>query len=246
MSLTNTRLSDVVKRQFGFKLKANIDGFNSLVGIQTVALLFSLGGVGMYGMSSDFFAINVKSLSAGLVIIFTMIWGFASAITITTRPYRHHDFTFVTNRLSSSLSNILFLFTASFLGGLTATLSGYLIRVAGYFLYGPSIYSPGFSVGELLLGIIVTTLYVLCASSIGYLFGTLAQVSKFIIIALPSIFIGILFVDFTINRYPFIGEVYAFYFSETSFALFFVKIVLTSVLLFALSTGLLNRLEVRK
>jgi hypothetical protein len=246
MSLTNAKLSNVVRRQFGFKLKANIDAFNSLVGIQTVALLFSIGGVGAYGMSSDYVSINVKSFSADLVIIFTMIWGFASAITITTRPYRHHDFTFVTNRLSSSLSNILFLLAASILGGVTATLSGYLLRVVGYFLNGPSIYSPGISVGELFLGIIVTSLYVFLASSLGYLCGTFAQVSKFIIIALPSLLIGILFVDFTINRNPMVGEVYQFYFSETSLGLFFVKTILTSVVLFAASTNILNRLEVKR
>ena len=73
--------------------------------------------------------IEVKYYSADLVIIFTMLWSFITAITIHTKPYRNHDFTFVTNRMSSSLSNILFLLTASIIGSITAVLAGNLVNV---------------------------------------------------------------------------------------------------------------------
>ena len=129
MSLKTINLAETVKKQFVFKLKANIDVFSSLVGIQLLAILFSLGGVASMGMGGANLSVDVKYYSADLVIVFTMLWSFVTAITITTKPYRNHDFTFVSNRLSSSLSNILFLLTASFIGSITALLSGNLVKL---------------------------------------------------------------------------------------------------------------------
>jgi hypothetical protein len=246
MSLTSANMNVVVKRQYLFKLKANIDAFSSLIGIQVIALLFSLGGMGMSGSSSSYFTLTVRSYSADVVMAFTMIWGLVTAITITTRSYRNFDFTFVTNRLSSSLSNVLFLVTASLLGGVTSILSGYLVRVAGYFFLGHTLYSSEMAAGELILGIIAASLYILTASSIGYLFGTLAQVSKAFIIVIPALLIGFLFLDISFNPMPIQQEIYQFYFIESSFILFLIKILLTTAILFGTSSILFNRMGVRQ
>jgi hypothetical protein len=246
MSLTSANMNEVVKRQYLFKLKANMDAFSSLVGIQALALLFALGGMGMIGSSSSYFTLTVRSYSADVVIAFTMIWAFVTAITITTKPYRNFDFAFVTNRLSSSFSNVLFLLTASFLGGVTSILSGFLVRVAGYFVLGQTLYSSDMAVGELILGILAASLYIFMASSIGYLFGTLAQVSKAFIIVIPVLLIGFLFLDVSFNPKPIEQEIYQFYFLESSFILFLVKILLTSACFFGFSSILLNRMGVRQ
>ncbi|CAG9607750.1 hypothetical protein [Pseudoneobacillus rhizosphaerae] len=246
MSLTSANMNVVVKRQYLFKLKANIDAFSSLIGIQVIALLFSLGGMGMSGSSSSYFTLTVRSYSADVVLAFTMIWGLVTAITITTRPYRNFDFTFVTNRLTSNLSNVLFLVTASLLGGVTSILSGYLVRVAGYFFLGHTLYSSEMAVGELIIGIIAASLYILTASSIGYLFGTLAQVSKAFIIVIPALLIGFLFLDISFNPMPIQQEIYQFYFIESSFILFLIKILLTTAILFGTSSILFNRMGVRQ
>jgi hypothetical protein len=246
MSLTSANMNVVVKRQYLFKLKANIDAFSSLVGIQATALLFSLGGMSMFGSSSSYFTLTVSNYSADVVIAFTMIWAFVTAITITTRPYRNFDFTFVTNRLSSSLSNVLFLLTASLLGGVTAILSGFLVRVLGYFFLGHTLYSSEMAVGELILGILAASLYIFMASSIGYLFGTLAQVSKAFIIVLPVLVIGLLFLDISLNPKPIEQVIYQFYFLESSFVLFLLKTLIITATLFGFSSILLNRMGVRQ
>jgi hypothetical protein len=246
MSLTSANMNVVVKRQYLFKLKANIDAFSSLIGIQVIALLFSLGGMGMSGSSSSYFTLTVRSYSADVVMAFTMIWGLVTAITITTRSYRNFDFTFVTNRLTSNLSNVLFLVTASLLGGVTSILSGYLVRVAGYFFLGHTLYSSEMAVGELIIGVIAASLYILTASSIGYLFGTLAQVSKAFIIVIPALLIGFLFLDISFNPMPIQQEIYQFYFIESSFILFLIKILLTTAILFGTSSILFNRMGVRQ
>ena len=108
MSLLTTNVSQTVKKQFFFKLKANIDSLSSLIWIQLLAILFSFGGVSSMWSSNGEASIEVQYFTSDIVVVFTFIWSFVTAITITTKPYRHHDFTFVTNRLSSSLSNILF------------------------------------------------------------------------------------------------------------------------------------------
>ena len=141
MSLKTINLAETVKKQFVFKLKANIDVFSSLVGIQLLAILFSLGGVGSMGMGGTNLSVDVKYYSADLVIVFTMLWSFVTAITITTKPYRNHDFTFVSNRLSSSLSNILFLLTASFIGSITAVLAGNLVKLLVSILFKQETFS---------------------------------------------------------------------------------------------------------
>src|SRR6476660_9775510 len=140
MSLTKVNLAETVKKQYKFKLKANIDVFSSLVWIQLLAILFSLGGVASMGGGSVDLNFNVKYYSADLVVVFTMLWSFVTAITITTKPYRNHDFTFVSNRLSSSLSNILFLLTVSFIGSITATLAGNLVKLLVSILFKQEIF----------------------------------------------------------------------------------------------------------
>ncbi|MCQ6276562.1 hypothetical protein JMM81_16735 [Bacillus sp. V3B] len=185
MSLTTANLAETVKKQYRFKLKSNIDSFSALIGIQLLGILLSLGGVASTGRSGMNMSIDVKYYSADLVIIFTMLWSFVTAITITTKPYRNHDFSFVTNRLSSSLSNILFLLTTSIMGSITAILAGNLVRVLVFILFKQELYHSHNWSQELILGIGITILYVFFVSSIGYLIGALAQVSKGFIILIP-------------------------------------------------------------
>lgn len=246
MSLATANLMETVKKQYSFKLKAYIDSFSSLVGIQLLAILFSLGGSSSYTSFSDGIGLEVKYYSADIVIVFTMIWAFVTAITITTKPYRNHDFTYVTTRLSSSLSNILFLLTASLLGATTAVLSRFLIQLVGYFLFDYQLYSAPINLGVIVLGIMSSLTYIFCLSSIGYLIGALVQVSKLFAVFIPVLFIGSLFLNAATQREPFLTKVVQFYAMETSVLLFLIKMLVTTALFFILSISILNRMEVRR
>ncbi|MGG4267702.1 hypothetical protein [Peribacillus simplex] len=246
MSLTKVNLKETVKKQYFFKLKANIDAFSSLIGIQLLALLFSIGGVGSVGMGGDNINVNIKYYSADLVIGFTLIWAFVTAITITTKPYRNHDFTFVTNRLSSSLSNILFLLTASIVGSITAILAGELLKVLAYVLLDEQIYSIHAWPQELVMGICVTIFYVFFITSIGYFIGTLVQVGKWFIILLSVLFFGSLFLGASIQTEPFLVNVFTFYTMESSLSLFIFKVIVTVAVIFTAAITILNRMEVRR
>ncbi|WP_404450963.1 hypothetical protein LG329_11515 [Virgibacillus necropolis] len=250
MSLTTISTGNLVRKQFQYKMKAYIGVFSSLMVLQILAILFSLGGSGGSGGSgSHGISINVRYYSASIVVVFTMLWAFISAILITTKAYREDDFTFVTNRVTANLSNIVFLGTASIIGGVTAVLSGYLLKVVMYYVPDSGQFigiSSGPSPLELLFGLFATILFVFMFSSLGYLVGTLVQLHKIFVVVLPVVFFGyITFGEQRIGIHPLIqlGE---FYFQETSFPLFLSKAVITIAILFTGSVLLSNRMEVRR
>jgi hypothetical protein len=245
MSLLRISMQDVVKKQYAYKLRAYIQVFMSLVFIQVLGILFSFNGVGMMGTSSNTFDISVHFYSADIVVVFTMLWAFISAILITTQAYRNDDFAFITNRVSSNLSNMLFLLTISLVGGLTALLSSHVIRILMYVL-GQSeyLYTPT-AVSEWIIGFIATVLYVLLFAAIGYFFGTLVQLHKIFAVLLPVLFIGILILGAGTMNEAIFRNVFEFIFEESSLALFIIKIGVLAALLFSGSALLSNRMEVR-
>ncbi|WP_154651054.1 hypothetical protein [Robertmurraya massiliosenegalensis] len=247
MSLANVSLMETVKKQFQFKMKAYIDAFSSLVGIQFIAILFSLAGNGgSSGGSSSGFIFHIKNYSADLVIVFTFIWILVTSITITTKPYRNQEFTFVTNRLSSSLSNIFFLLAASILGAITAVMSRFLIQCIAYFLFKEQLYATPLVTSEIMIGIVASLLYIFWISSIGYFIGALVQVHKMFAVLVPVIVVGSLFYDGFMQRDATLIGLFQFYFFESSLALFAIKVLVTTALFYLASMSILNRMEVRR
>jgi hypothetical protein len=249
MSLTKVSLTEVVKKQYSYKLKAYGQVFMTLIVLQLLAILFSYNGVGTMGSSSDSLEINVHYYSANIVVGFTMLWGFISAILITTKAYRNDDFTFVTNRLSSNLSNMLYLLTASLIGGITAMLSTPLMKVIMY-SFGGQPYGTSANVWaapvELLVGILATSLYVFLCCALGCIFGTLVQIHKVFVILLPGLYIGVLSLAATNGTSNIVETGFEFIFAEPSILLFIGKIITISGLLFTCSFILSNRMEVKQ
>ncbi|MBM4762783.1 hypothetical protein GNT69_10865 [Bacillus sp. B15-48] len=247
MSLTTTSLTDTVKKQYFHKLKANIDSFSSLVGIQILAILFSFAGVGSSGIGGMEYSVNVKYYSSDIVFIFTIIWSFVTAITITTKPYRNHDFSFVSNRLSSSLSNMLFLVTTSILGGFTVMLSSNTIQLLSHLFFDEQLYYLSTTqLHHFILGFIVSFLYLFLVSSIGYFIGTMIQVNKLFVVLFPILFIGLLFFEGNAFRQPILSNVFQFFVMESTLFFFVIKTLITTAVLFFAAISVLNRLEVRR
>lgn len=249
MSLNKVTLADVVKKQYIYKLKAYSGVYTSLVVVHVLALLFSINAFNSYGTHSDGLSINIKNYSIDMVIAFTMLWSFITAVTITTKAYRYDDFTFVTNRISSDLSNFAFLGTAAFIGTVTSLLSGFLLKVGLYLLPSTEvIYFSNIEASPVLIakGIGATFLYILLFGAIGYLVGTLVQLHSLIKILLPVVFFGLLFFGGMIGRADILGAALGFYFTEASFTFFLLKILVTVALLLVSSIGIYGRVEVRQ
>jgi hypothetical protein len=180
-----------------------------------------MNGSGSMGTSSDGYSLNISYYTGDIIIIFTMIWSFISAIIITTKAYRNDDFVFVANRFSSNLSNICFLVFASIVGGITAMLSGILLKVVMYF--------------------------VLLVASLGYLIGMLVQISKWFSVLLPAAFFGYSILSINKNdEAPIISEMVTFFAQETSLLFFGLKVIVTASILFLGSIILANKMEVRQ
>lgn len=249
MSLTRVSLTSIVKKQYSYKLKSYVQVFWNLVFLQLLAILFSLNGVGMMGSSSESIEVNVHYYSADIVVFFTMLWGFIIAIIITTKAYRNDDFTFVTNRLSHNLSNLLLLLTASMIGGLTAMLSTNLLKVIMYFFDGQlTVDSTGVidAPGDLIVGIFTTSFYIFLFCALGYLIGTLVQIHKVFVVLVPALFFGPLFLLGVSGNERIVTNIFGFIFTESSIVLFMIKIIVTCGLLFTSAFLLSNRMEVRQ
>lgn len=248
MYLTEVKFADVVMNQFKYKLRAYIGIFSSLLIVQVIGLLLSLGGSSYMGTDGGSFSLNINNYTGNIIIIFTMLWGFISAIIITTKAYRNDDFAFVSNRLSSNLSNICFLVFASLIGGINALLSGYLLKVVTYFLIDDGfVILTKISIKELIVGIFVTCLYIILFSSLGYFIGIIVQLSKWFKILLPVLFIGYLLLGANIGSEPAIFiKIVNYYWYEDSFVVFVLKSIITAIILFGCSIGLSNKLEVKQ
>ncbi|WP_197031395.1 hypothetical protein [Bacillus sp. UNC438CL73TsuS30] len=243
MSLSNPSLGDVVKKQFCYKLKAYQQVFTTLVIIQVIAIFFSFNGVGSMGSGSQSINIDIRYYSADMVVGFTIFWAFVTAINLTTKAYRYDDFAFITNRVSSNLSNILFLLAASVIGGSTSVLSTSLLKVIMVYFRGEQLVASSskmFVPLEFLLGIMTTSFYIFLFCALGYFVGMLVQINKIFIIVLPAIFLGI-----GIGKEKLLINLFAIFFTESSLLLFIVKVAIAVALLFYCSVILSNRMEVK-
>lgn len=249
MSLSKVSMISVVKKQLLYKLSAYTGVFSSLLLIQGIAILFlSLGSTASSGSSSFGVDLDIDYYSADTVITFTMLWAFINAVTIITKKYREDDFAFVTNRLSNNLSNILFLFISSIIGGVTAILSSFLVRGISYFiLQNHSIigHDVMYSAQEVLSGMVVTILYLLLFCSLGYFAGWLTQLHKSLVVVVPVAFVGSLIAIGWSGSNVLLHAI-EFYATETNALLFVSKTVITSILLFVGAIMISNRLEVRQ
>ncbi|PWA07913.1 hypothetical protein DCC39_15835 [Pueribacillus theae] len=249
MSFVKPSLLTNVRKQYLFKLKAYYSVFTTLIVVQLLAILFSFGGVSMTGGGSNSIQVYISYYSADIVVIFTILWAFITSILITTKAYRNDDFMFVANRVSSNLSNILFLLTASLVGGITAMLSRYVLQVIMYYASDVRFVKPSFffeAPTELLIGIGAASLYILFFSGIGYAIGSVVQLNRAFAFILPTVFIGFYILGMNSANGKYGRAVYHFIFTETSFLIFFIKMLLLTLLCFAFSIVVSNRLEVRK
>jgi hypothetical protein len=203
----------------------------------------------MEGMGSDDLDIQIHHYSADFVVAFTLIWAFITSIQITTKVHRDDDFMFVANRKSSNLSNTLFLLTASFICGMTAMLSTYLLKTMMYYFNSQHYISTSNIVTaptDFFLGVLSTSLYVFLFCALGYFVGTIAQVHKIFVVAIPVVLIGTLILSERSGDSTIVKSIFSFLFSESSFILFLTKILCLVIILFSSAFVIENRMEVKQ
>ncbi|HEY8909245.1 MAG TPA: hypothetical protein VIM51_03045 [Desulfosporosinus sp.] len=244
MSSTEVNLLSISLKQYFYKLKAHTDLVNRLIITQLLALLFSLGGVSSMSSGSANLTVSLRSYSANIVIIFSILWILITAILLTTKPYKKMEMPLVGNRISGDISDVGFLMTASVFAGVTSSLAGVLLRVIMYFTFdrskmGFDSFSLTFS--DLLLGMLVAILYLGLISAVGYFIGMLTQMNMAFIVLIPAVIYG------TLRVYTGLAQsVFEFYVVDVSLPLFALRVIITSIMLFGVSMLLSNRMEAGK
>jgi hypothetical protein len=207
-----------------------------IIGI--LATIFNMGGQISFG--NGVYSINIHRLSSFQVFIFTLICIIGVIINLGLREWKSIDFSFVSNNITSNISNIAFLITYGVFGAVTYSLSAAIIRIVKYlFAGGEDILERGFFItpADILCSICSSFLYILLLSSICYFLITLIQKSKMFILV---IFVGIA----SIPRFDVTRGWISFYCQEHSLLMFTVKVLVTAVLFFTASVFLSETMEV--
>jgi hypothetical protein len=249
MYLNEPTLNDIVKKQFRFKLNANAASFSTFVLLQAGAIILAIiGNSYRFFFNSDDSMVSIVMLSNDTNIGIAMVWAFVLGIMLTTRNKQSESFSFVSTRLSNHLSNFVFMLFASLVAGGCAVLSSSAIKLFGFLIHGEMVVhssSIADNPNNIFLQLITAFAYVLLLFLIGYSISSLIQVNKFFIALFALVWILFTSMNGDWNGPEYAFAILKFFGSERSVFLFILKFSATILGLFAISTLITNRLEVR-
>lgn len=248
MSLHEAKLWSVVKAQYGYKLKVYTGLLISLVVVQLIAMLFSGAGVGSSSSSSGALRVEVKYFSGNLVLMFTLMWSFIISLMLAGRQSRSFDFTLVSNRQSSHLSNMLFIGTLNVLAGTTAMLAGAVFKLFVYFKYeDDQIINSVISLQAFISGMIAMVAYTALCAAAGYFIGTLIQWQRAFIVLLPAVLFGFLTLGIRAGADGgWLIKLVQFFAEEHSLSVLIAKVISLLILFYTASFWLTRRTEVQR
>ena len=241
MFLSNSSLMSVVLSQVRFKLNAYSGLVYSLIILQLIGLLFSTGWSSS-GTSINNISINLNTSSIDSGFIFVSLLAISVGNLITTRAYRYDDFSFVATRLSSNIANSIVLLIFSCYVGITTYFSVYLMRIFftfysnNVFVEGPTILDDPMNS---LLTVLAMIIFLWMFSSIGYIAGTLFQLHKLLFFGVIVIILMLMMTG------TWIGISETIFVENSSLLILTSKIIGITLLIFAISTAISNRLGVR-
>lgn len=246
MFLVEGKLLGATKRQYIYKLKAYFQLLFNLIIFQAVGIVFSTVST----ISENINFVTLITYSNTIVTVFSFIMLFSVGYILQTEKYKNLDVAVVGNSYTSSFSDIAYIITICIFGGITTSLGGVLLRILIYFIKsGQNIVGEGFFIPPkvLLIGIISTFLYAVLISSLGYLLGAIAQINKVLLLIIPALIIGSMFLILSNNAYSnTVAVIRDFYVSEVSMVMFIIKIFVTSAILFSVAVKIASNLEVRR
>lgn len=253
MSTNEAKLSpinfkDIVLKQYLYKLKGHSGLFYSLIFIQLVITLFSFGQRSGMSSGSDHLSISIYTYSGDVFLIFSFIWMAVVTSLLGSRAYQSMDSSVITDRTAGNAANIMLIITYALFAGITATLMSIPQRLIlamnlkeSEFLYEGLQIVPQ----ELLLGMLVASLYLILLAAVIYFIQMVSNRSKVSGIVLLVVIFAFAFGYVVVLGFNF-GKFIRFFTGESSLALFFLKTVLTAAIFFGLSILVSKRMEVKR
>ncbi|MEA4900917.1 MAG: hypothetical protein VB077_04735 [Desulfitobacterium sp.] len=248
VKLSSVRFKDIVLKQYLYKLKGHSGWIHSLILIQLISLLFSMSPMGGMSSGGDSFHININTYTGDAFLVLTMIWMAVMTSFLGSQAYRSIDFSLVSNRITSYVSNAALILTFAVYAGITGTLMSLLQRMVlvkslgeSEFIFGGVQMAPW----DILLSIFVATLYLLLLASVTYLIQMVSALNKAAGIALGVFILAFGFGWIRIFEFK-VENVLLFYTAESSLGLFALKVIGSVVLLLGLSMLISGRMEVKR
>lgn len=242
MSLANSNMYSIVKKQYLFKLKSYTWFFFIMIIFQSMAIFFNMFDLSMSSNNNNGVRISIYMISTLPVLVLTILCIIGVIMQLGSKEWKAIDFSFASNNTTSCLSNIAFLITYGLFGAVTSALSATFVRIVRYvFTNDKGIFESGFYITpvELLCSIASSFLYILLFTAIFYFFSILIQKSKISIIPILAVLLLFFKSDF---KY----KIIYFYRFESSLLLFFMKVMLTALLFFTVSAILYDDMEVER
>lgn len=238
MSLSSLTTPQVIWKQVKWKCKAFSQSFITLIGILVVIQLLGWNGSGSSGGGSNQFSVYINYYSLDMIFIITCIWAFIQSLLIQGRIQHQDDYSFVTSRTVSNVSNSIVVTIYSFIATMIAIATLYISTLFYQLFSGIDLIR-----NELIFNpveVIVIFLLILLVAASGFFMGSAFHLSKFLGIGVIVLLVVLL------NLTPLgIASVIIFLFNGGDLLLM-LKALVGSILLFGLSTLILNRIEVTR
>lgn len=241
MFLSNSSLAGVVMAQVKFKLNAYNGLIYSLIILQLIGILLA-SGASSSGTSINNTSISLNISSIDMSFILVSLLAISVGNLITTKAYRYDDFSFVATRLSSNIANSIVLLIFSCFAGVTTFFSGYLMRIFLTFNSNNEIVEGSTLLDDpinSLLTVLATIILLWMFSSVGYIAGTLFQKHKLLFFGALVIIVMLLMTK------TWVTILESIFVENGSLLILAIKIFGITILLFATSTAISNRLGVR-
>lgn len=250
MFSTQWSAAEWAKRQYLFKMNANITMFTILIVLQVIATVFIGGASTSSTFGSDdspAFAVHLATVSYEGQAGMTMFWAFVVGFLLTSAAQRNESFVFVSNRWTFQLANLYFICTAALFGGVTTILLGSVMKIIALVNGNAIVETSGLlaSPYDFFSRIVAMTGYTLLLLLLGYLIGTLIQWNRLFVGLFAVLWVMMLMTNYSI-AIDGQGGLIDFFYSETSMLLFAVKVLAAGAVLFFASFLVANRLEVKQ
>ncbi|MDW0108495.1 hypothetical protein [Sporosarcina aquimarina] len=249
MSLTHRKTSEVVRQQFWFKLKSNVAVFTVLFALQILLSVLMTGPSSTSGMGSANLELNWSTYTNDGIITMTLFWSLAIGFLMTTSGQRNASYLYVASPGIENMANFLFFGAASVIAGVTAILSGSIMKVILLLTKKEQFVSDS---ANLLVSPV--DFFTQLAAMISYSFLLMilvytamlfVQMNRLLI--LPIILL--VYLNTRITSFEFFGatgNILSFFYGESSLWLFTIKVTAAVALLMVLSVIPSKRIEVRQ
>lgn len=243
----------IARRQITDKLYHQVNAFVYLVILQMLGYLLAANGM-MSGSGSEHFSYTVHTISSVPLFFFTILWMILQGLHLAGEKSR--EYYLVSNHFVAYFSDIAVLEIYGVVAGVTLLLAESFLQILASLFYDPVILEPSFlqvGVGNQFILFLTGTLYFLMFGAGAYTVGILRARFKFrffmgVVLAVLLIIIASM-VRTRLVGAPYIihlDQLAAFYYQETRWAIWLMKMVVTIGLFYGISYLGMRNLEVNE